>query len=149
MKERKENKTDKMVFDSPPDPMNHVHIFKGHPRQFALWELVLHWHKTFPPDQMDQVEIPSHSHTKLKKLDVQEGKKDKLLADHVPQVREAHHPVIVFFLQYVQGFVRPPTEGKFVRDKGLALQAGLWRVTNMFHLVASAAIPLHWGDRLV
>jgi len=67
-----------MVFDSPPDPMNHVHIFKGHPRQFALWELVLHWHKTFPPDQMDQVEIPSHSYTKLKKLDVQEGKRQAL-----------------------------------------------------------------------
>ena len=108
MKERKENKTDKMVFDSPPDPMNHVHIFKGHPRQFALWELVLHWHKTFPPDQMDQVEIPSHSHTKLKKLDVQE---DKKRADHVTQVCEAHNRVVVSFLQQVQGGTRPTTEG--------------------------------------
>ena len=33
--------------------------------------------------------------TKLKKLDVQEGKKDKLFADHVTQVCEAHNRVIV------------------------------------------------------
>jgi len=36
--------------------------------------------------------------TKLKKLDVQEGKKDKLFADHVTQVCEAHNRVIVSFL---------------------------------------------------
>ena len=48
---------------------------------------------------------------KLKKLDVQEGKKDKLFADHVTQVCEAHNGVIVSFLQQVQGDTRPTTEG--------------------------------------
>jgi hypothetical protein len=49
--------------------------------------------------------------TKLKKLDVQDGKKDKLLADHVTQVCEAHNREIVSFLQQVQGGTRPTTEG--------------------------------------
>ena len=49
--------------------------------------------------------------TKLKKLDIQEGKKDKLFADHVTQVCEAHNRVIVSFLQQVQGGTRPTTEG--------------------------------------
>jgi len=49
--------------------------------------------------------------TKLKKLDVQEGKKDKLLVDHVTQVCEAHNREIVRFLQQVQGGTRPATEG--------------------------------------
>jgi len=49
--------------------------------------------------------------TKLKKLDIQEGKKDKLFADHVTQVCEAHNRVIVSFLQQVQGSARPTTEG--------------------------------------
>jgi len=43
--------------------------------------------------------------------DVQKGKKDKFLADHVTQVCEAHDRVIVSFLQQVQEFVRPTTEG--------------------------------------
>ena len=47
----------------------------------------------------------------LKKLNVQEGKKDKLFADHVTQVCEAHNPVIMSFLQQVQGGARPNTEG--------------------------------------
>ena len=42
--------------------------------------------------------VESDFYTKLKKLDVQEGKKDKLFADHVTQVREAHNWVILSFL---------------------------------------------------
>jgi len=48
--------------------------------------------------------------TKLKKLDIQKGKKDKLFADHVIQVCEAHKRGIVSFLQQVQGGTRPTTE---------------------------------------
>ena len=55
--------------------------------------------------------VESDFYTKLKKLDVQEGKKDKLFADHVTQVCEAHNRVIVSFLQQVQGGTRPSTEG--------------------------------------
>jgi len=54
--------------------------------------------------------VESDFYTKLKKLDVQEGKKDKLFA-HVTQVCEAHNRVIVSFLQQVQGGTRPTTEG--------------------------------------
>ena len=39
--------------------------------------------------------VESDFYTKLKKLDIQEGKKDKLFADHVTQVCEAHNRVIV------------------------------------------------------
>jgi len=42
--------------------------------------------------------VESDFYTKLKKLDVQEGQKDKLLANNVPQVCEAQNRVIVFFL---------------------------------------------------
>jgi len=45
--------------------------------------------------------VESDFYTKLKKLDIQGGKKDKLFADHVTQVSEAHNRVIVFFLQQV------------------------------------------------
>jgi len=56
--------------------------------------------------------VESDFYTKLKKLDVQEGEKDKLFADHVTQVVcEAHNRVIVSFLQQVQGGARPTTEG--------------------------------------
>ena len=55
--------------------------------------------------------VESDFYTKLKKLDVQEGKKDKLFADLVTQVCEAHNQVIVSFLQQVQGGTRPTTEG--------------------------------------
>jgi len=55
--------------------------------------------------------VESDIYTKLKKLDVQEGEKDKLFADHVTQVCEAHNRVIVSFLQQVQGGTRPTTEG--------------------------------------
>jgi len=55
--------------------------------------------------------VESDFYTKLKKLDIQEGKKDKLFADHVTQVCEAHNWVIVSFLQQVQGGTRPTTEG--------------------------------------
>ena len=50
-------------------------------------------------------------YTELKKLDIQEVKKDKLFADYVTQVCEAHNRVIVSFLQQVQGGTRP-TKGK-------------------------------------
>jgi len=54
--------------------------------------------------------VESDFYTKLKKLDVQEGKKDKLFADHVIQVCEAHNRVIESFLQQVQRCPRPTTE---------------------------------------
>jgi len=52
--------------------------------------------------------VESDFYTKLKKLDVQEGKKDKLFADHATQVCEAHNRVILSFLQQVQG--QPPRD---------------------------------------
>jgi len=55
--------------------------------------------------------VESDFYTKLQKFDSQEGKKDKLFADHVTQVCEAHDRVIVSFLQQVQGLVRSSTEG--------------------------------------
>jgi len=55
--------------------------------------------------------LASDFYTKLKKLDVQEAKKDKLFADHVTQVCEAHNWVTVSFFQQVQGGTRPTTEG--------------------------------------
>jgi len=55
--------------------------------------------------------VKSDFYTKLKKLDTQEGEKDKLFADHVTQVSEAHNRIIVSFLQQVQGGTRPTTEG--------------------------------------
>jgi len=54
--------------------------------------------------------VESDFYTKLKKLDVQAGKKDRLFADHVTQVCEAHNRVIVSFLQQVQGGTRPTVE---------------------------------------
>jgi len=55
--------------------------------------------------------VESDFYTKLKKLDIQEGKKNKLFTDHVTQVCEAHNRVTVSFLQQVQGGTRPTTEG--------------------------------------
>jgi len=55
--------------------------------------------------------VESDFYTKLKKLDIQVWKKDKLFADHVTQVCGAHNWVIVSFLQQVQGGTRPTTEG--------------------------------------
>jgi len=55
--------------------------------------------------------VESDFYTKLKKLDIQEGKKDKLCAGHVTQVCEAHNRVVVSFLQQVHGGTRPTTEG--------------------------------------
>jgi len=55
--------------------------------------------------------VESDFYTKLQKLDVQEGKKDKLFAEHVTQVCEAHSQVILSFLQQVQGGTRPTIEG--------------------------------------
>jgi len=49
--------------------------------------------------------------TKLKKLDVQEGKNDRLFADHVTQVCRAHNRVILSFHQHMHGLARPNTEG--------------------------------------
>ena len=50
--------------------------------------------------------VESACYTKLTKLDIQEGKKDKLFADHATQVCKAHNRVIVSFLQQVQGGTR-------------------------------------------
>jgi len=55
--------------------------------------------------------IESDFYNKLKKLEVEEGKKDKLFADHATQVYEAHNRVILSFLQQMQGSTRPTTEG--------------------------------------
>jgi len=55
--------------------------------------------------------VESDFYTKLKKLDVQEGKEDKLFADQVTQVCEAHDRVILSFHQEVQGLASPTTEG--------------------------------------
>jgi len=60
--------------------------------------------------------VESDFYTKLKKLDVQEGKKDKLFADHVTKVCKAHNRMIVSFLQKVEGTflmrsARPTIEG--------------------------------------
>jgi len=55
--------------------------------------------------------VESDCYTKLQKLDVQEGKKDKLFADHVTLVYEAHDWVILSYLHQVQGLARPTTEG--------------------------------------
>jgi len=52
--------------------------------------------------------VESDFHTK--KLDVQEGKKDKIFADHVTQVCGAHNLVIMFH-QQVQVLARPTKEG--------------------------------------
>jgi len=46
--------------------------------------------------------VESDFYTKVKKLNAQEGKKDRLFADDVTQVCEAHNRVIVSFLQQVQ-----------------------------------------------
>jgi len=46
--------------------------------------------------------VESDFSTKLKKLDIQAGKKDKLFADHVTQVCKSHNRVIVSFFQQVQ-----------------------------------------------
>jgi len=51
--------------------------------------------------------VESDFYTKLQKLDIQEGEKDKLFADHVTQVCKAHNRVIVSFLQQVHGGTRP------------------------------------------
>ena len=55
--------------------------------------------------------VESDFYTKLKKLDVEDGGKNKLFADHVTQVCEAHNWVIVSLLQQVQRGTRPTTEG--------------------------------------
>ena len=55
--------------------------------------------------------VENNFYTKLKKLDIQGRKKDKLFDDHVTQVCEAHNRVIVSFLQQVQGGARPTTKG--------------------------------------
>ena len=62
-------------------------------------------------EHIDFVVAESDFYTKLKKLDVWEGKKNKLFADHLTQVCEAHNRVITSFLQQVQGGARPTTEG--------------------------------------
>jgi len=55
--------------------------------------------------------VESDFYTRLQKLDVQEGKKDKHFTDHVTQVCEAHNQVILSFLKQMQGGARPTKEG--------------------------------------
>jgi len=55
--------------------------------------------------------VESDFYTQLKKLDVEEWKEDQIFANHVTQVCEAQDQVIVSFLEQVQEFVRPTTEG--------------------------------------
>ena len=51
--------------------------------------------------------IESDFYTKLKKLDIQEGKQDKLFTNHVTQVCEAHNRVIVSFIQHKASKLEP------------------------------------------
>ena len=55
--------------------------------------------------------VESDFYTKLRKLNVQEGGKDKLFVNHVIQVCEAYNQAIVSFLQQVQGGTGPTTKG--------------------------------------
>jgi len=55
--------------------------------------------------------VESDLYTKLKKLDVQEGKKEKLFAEHLTHVCEANDWVNLSFYQQMQGLARPTTEG--------------------------------------
>jgi len=48
---------------------------------------------------------------KLKFIDAQQDKKDKLFADYVTQVCEAHNRVFMSFPQQEEGGARPTTEG--------------------------------------
>ena len=48
----------------------------------------------FVVDNLGSV-VKNDFYAKLKKLDIQEGKTDKLFADHVTQVCKAHNQVIV------------------------------------------------------
>ena len=56
--------------------------------------------------------VESDFYTKLKKLDIQEGKNDKLFADHVTQVCEAHNRVMMMiaFITFKSSLV-PLLEG--------------------------------------
>jgi len=69
--------------------------------------------------------VESDFYAKLKKLDVQEGKKDKLFANHVTQVCGAHNQVIVSFLQQVQEIRR---KRKIAEVSRIYLGFGFWFV---------------------
>ena len=60
-------------------------------------------------ESTDGMAAETHGH--INSAGCEEGKKDKLFADHVTQVCEAHNRVTVSFLQQVQGGTRPTTEG--------------------------------------
>jgi len=60
--------------------------------------------------------VESDVYTKLKNLDIQEGKKDKLFADHVTQVCEAHNRVIVSSSSRCK-----EVQGQLQRDRGRTL----------------------------
>jgi len=62
--------------------------------------------------------VESDFYTKLKKLDIQEGKKDKLFADHVTQVCEAHNRVIVSCPSFSRC---KEVQGQLQRDRGRTL----------------------------
>jgi len=55
--------------------------------------------------------VESDFYTKLKKLDLQDRRIDKLFADHVTQVCGAHDRVIPSFHQQVHGLARPNRDG--------------------------------------
>jgi len=59
------------------------------------------------------VESDFYTNLRIKNLDVQEGKQDRLMADYVTVVMvcEAHNQVMLSFLQQVQGRARPTTKG--------------------------------------
>ena len=73
-------------------------LWRANLRRLTLWWLTAdQWLRT--------TSTPSSKSMIYKK-----EKKDKLFADHVTQVCEAHNRVIVSFLQQVQGDTRPATE---------------------------------------
>ena len=83
--------------------------------------------------------VESDFYTKLKKLDVQDGNKDKLFADHATQVCKAHNRAIVSFLQQVQGGTRPTTERS---RENIGLNVHVWgdreRNTRSYSVKAGA-----------
>jgi len=54
--------------------------------------------------------VESDCYSKIKKLDVPKGNKDKLFADHVTRLCQVHNRVILSFLQQAQGFAGTTTE---------------------------------------
>ena len=81
-----------------------IFVLKPAPPKWELSRLTLWW---VTADRW----LRATSTPSSKSLVYKKEKKDKLFADHVTQVCEAHNRVIVSFLQQVQGGTRPSTEG--------------------------------------